>query len=68
MVEELAVMVKNGFDETGRRFEAVEGRLANLEQGQTDIKARLDSNVYRFEFHALEKRVEDLEIQVRERK
>jgi polyhydroxyalkanoate synthesis regulator phasin len=34
MIEDLAVMVKNGFDETGSRLE-------RLEQGQTDIKARL---------------------------
>jgi outer membrane murein-binding lipoprotein Lpp len=58
-VDDLAVMVKHGFDETGKRLDV-------LESGQMDIKARLDSNVYRFEYHALEKRVETIETQLRE--
>jgi len=59
-LDDLTVMVKHGFDETGKRLDV-------LESGQMDIKARLDSNVYRFEHHALEKRVETIEIKLRER-
>ena len=58
--DELADMIKHGFDEVG-------SRLDKLEQGQTDIKARLDSSVYRFEFYALEQRVESLELKLKEK-
>ena len=49
-VDDLAIMVKHGFDEIGTKLVKVDDRLAKLEQGQTDIKARLDSAVYRFGF------------------
>jgi len=42
-------------------------RLDILEQGQDKIQARLDSEVYRHEFFALEKRVEFLELKVAEK-
>jgi hypothetical protein len=59
-VKDLANMVKAGFDETGHRLDI-------LEQGQANIQARLDSEVYRHEFFALEKRVEFLELKVAEK-
>ena len=59
-VKDLANMVKAGFDETGHRLDI-------LEQGQDKIQARLDSEVYRHEFFALEKRVEFLELKVAEK-
>ncbi len=66
--DELADMIKHGFDEMGNeisnRFEKVEHRLSKLEEGQTDIKARIDNVVHRFEFHELERRVENLELKL----
>ena len=56
--EELATMIKGGFD-------AVQHDINELKQGQTDIKARLENLVYRFEFSALERRVEELELKLK---
>lgn len=53
-LNDLAGMIKVGFDETQAKFEV-------LERGQEDIKLRLDNVAYRFEIVALEKRVEVLE-------
>jgi len=53
-INELAGMIKVGFDE-------VKVRLDTLERGQEDIKLRLDNVAYRFEIVALEKRVDVLE-------
>lgn len=63
--ESLAAMTKREFDvvhseivksreESGKHFELVEN-------AQVDIKLRQDNTTYRFEFNALEKRVERLE-------
>ncbi len=64
--EDLARMVQNGFDEmkgrVDKRFDKVESRLDVLEQGQEDIKLKLDNVAYRFELEDLEKRVERLEL------
>lgn len=64
--EDLARMVQNGFDEmkgrVDKRFDKVESRLDILEQGQEDIKLKLDNVAYRFELEDLEKRVERLEL------
>ena len=56
--EELATMIKGGFD-------SVSKDITELKQGQIDIKARLENLVYRFEFSALERRVEELEIKLK---
>lgn len=53
-IDDLAVMMKKGFDSMDQQF-------ARLEMGQEDIKLRLDQAAYRFELQALQKRVEVLE-------
>ena len=58
---ELAGMVKNGFDEMGKQFEKVDNRLTALETGQEDIKLRLDNVAYRFEIVEVQKRLKALE-------
>ena len=40
-INDLAVMIKKGFDSMDERFEQVGGRLDSLERGQADIKLRL---------------------------
>lgn len=47
-LEDLASMVKGGFDEVGKRID-------NLEQGQEEIKMKLDNIVYRFEYDELKR-------------
>ena len=74
-INELAGMVKTGFDEMGKqfgkvdkrfeqvdkRFDRVENRLTTLETGQEDIKLRLDNVAYRFEIVEVQKRLKALE-------
>lgn len=67
-IDDLARMVKSGFDSVDKRFDGVDGkfigiekRLDNLERGQEDIKLRLDNVAYRFELLELQRRVELLE-------
>ncbi len=67
-INELAGMVKTGFDEMGKqfgkvdnRFDKVENRLTALEKGQEDIKLRLDNVAYRFELIEVLKRLKTLE-------
>ncbi len=64
-LDDLATMVKGGFDEVNKKmddgFNAVNGRLSSLEQGQEEIILKLDNVAYRFELVALQKRVEELE-------
>ena len=63
-IEDLAGMVKEGFDEmsgtmkTG--FDKVENRLITLENGQEEIKLRLLNVAYRFEVVELENQVKTL--------
>ena len=73
--DNLAVMIKQGFDQTDKRFDQidkrfdrvdkrfdrVEGRLDCLEKGQEEIKLKLDNVAYPFELVELQKRVEILE-------
>lgn len=47
--ENLARMVQNDFTEMNKKFEKIDERLVSLEQGQIDIKLRLDNVAYRFE-------------------
>ena len=49
---------------TGKGFEHVDERMDFLEQGQEDIKMRLDNVAYRFELVELQRRVEVLEKRV----
>lgn len=64
-IDELAMMTKRGFDEMGERmnkgFSEVNKRLGLLEEGQEEIKLRLDNVAYRFELVELQRRVEVLE-------
>ena len=59
--DNLAVMIKKGFDHMDESFKQVEGRLDCLEKGQEEIKLKLDNVAYRFELVELQKRVEILE-------
>lgn len=62
-IDDLATMVAAGFENTSTKADItkVENRLDKLEQGQEEIKMRLDNVAYRFEVKDLEKRVERLE-------
>lgn len=66
-INDLARMVSKGFEETAKskevnaRFDKVDIRLDNLEQGQEEIKLRQDNAAYRFEVEDLKKRVKKLE-------
>jgi len=80
--EGLARMIKKGFDHNDKGFDKIEGRvgkvegrldrievrLDNLDQGQEEIKLRLDNVAYRFEVEDLKKRVKKLELKVGVRK
>lgn len=73
--EDLAHMIKRGFDDHDKRFDEIDKRfdgvdtrldkmdtrMDNLEQGQEEIKTRVDNVAYRFEVEDLKKRVRKLE-------
>jgi len=70
-ISDLAGMVKKGFDGADKRFDNINSRLnkidlkmVNLEQGQDEIKVRLDNVAYRFEVEDLQRRVKKLEFKV----
>lgn len=56
-IDDLAGMIKKGFDGVDVKFKKVENKLHNLEQGQEDIKLRLCNVAYRFELQDLEERL-----------
>ena len=67
-INDLAGMVQKGFEGVDKRFDAVDKRFERmerqmviLEDGQEQIKLRLDNVAYRFELNDLEKRVQLLE-------
>ena len=67
-LDDLAVMVKDGFDQVDKRFDQVDKQFNHLEKvvdtlekGQEEIKLRLDNVAYCFELVELQKRVEILE-------
>ena len=68
-INELAGMVKTGFDELSETmktgFEKVDGRLTALENGQKEIKLRLSNVAYRFELLKLENQVKTLTKQLK---
>ena len=80
--EDLARMIKKGFDHNDKRFEGIgkrfnavdkrfdkiESKLDNLEQGQEEIKLRLDNVAYRFEMEDIKKRVKKIEFKLGMRK
>jgi len=59
--EDLARMVKGGFDGVDRRFDKVETRLDGLENGIEEIKLKLDQVAYRFEIEELNRRLKRVE-------
>ena len=64
-LDDLARMVKEGFDEMSGTmkagFDKVDNRLTALEKGQEDIKLRLDNVAHRFELVEVLKRLKTLE-------
>jgi len=64
-INELAVMVKNGFDEAdkrvGDRFDRVDSRLDKLEYNQRTILTRLEDVVYKTELDQLKERIKIIE-------
>lgn len=64
-IDDLAIMIGKGFSHVDERFEQVDKRLSSLENGQEDIKMKLNNVAYRFELVELQKRVEILERRVR---
>lgn len=60
-LEDLAAMTAAGFENNATKMDLMQLRLNKLDQGQEDIKLRLDNVAYRFEVKDLEKRVEKLE-------
>ncbi len=70
--DDLAKMIKEGFDgvdnrfkKVDKRFDKIEGRLDVLEQGQEELKMKLGNVVYRFEYNELVKRLDALEKKVK---
>ncbi len=53
--------VKKGFSSVDVRFNRVEKKMDDLEQGQEEIKLKLGNVAYRFELVELERRIEILE-------
>jgi len=60
-LDNLAGMIKRGFDGVDKRFDKVEARLSNLENGQEEIKLKLDRVAYRFEIEELDRRLKRIE-------
>ena len=82
-IDDLAIIIKKGFDEVDKRFDGVdkrfdgvdkrfdkvEKRLDNLEKGHEEINLKLGNVAYRFELIDLQKRVQRVEdIVLRRRK
>jgi len=68
-IDNLALMVKKGFDHTDKGFKQVNKRLDNLQKenqlAHEEIKLKLDNVAYRFELEDLEKRVKRLEMKLK---
>jgi hypothetical protein len=64
-IDSLTELVDKLAAATKRDFDGVNIRLDKLEQGQEDIKLRLDNVAYRFELQELERRVTLLEKKAR---
>ena len=63
-LNDLAVMVKRGFDGVDEKFDKMENRLENLENGQEEIKLKLDHVAYRFEVEELDRRLRRVESKI----
>lgn len=68
-LDDLARLVKQGFDDMSfsndSRFTKLEQGLSVLEDGQAQIKLRLDNVAYRFEINELNSRVDRIEHKLR---
>ena len=60
-IDDLAVIVKEGFDGVTDKLDKLETDVTGLKEGQERIELRLDNVAYRFELVALEQRVKTLE-------
>lgn len=67
-LDNLAGMIKRGFDENTKehqqlfkRFDKTDARLESLENGQEEIKLKLDRVAYRFEVEELDRRLKRVE-------
>jgi len=60
-LEHLARMIAKGFGGVDKRFDKVDERLDTLEQGQEEIKLKLDHVAYRFEVQELDRRLKLVE-------
>ena len=62
--ENLAGMIKRGFDGNDKRFDKVDSRLDTLDNGVEEIKLKLDNVAYRFEVEELTRRIKRLELKL----
>lgn len=67
-INQLDRMIKRGFDgvdknfnKADKRFDKIETKLTNLENGQEEIKLKLDRVAYRFEVEELDRRLKRVE-------
>ncbi|UZE92964.1 MAG: hypothetical protein IB617_02285 [Candidatus Nealsonbacteria bacterium] len=67
-INQLARMIKRGFDgvdknfnKADKRFDKIETKITNLENGQEEIKLKLDRVAYRFEVEELDRRLKRVE-------
>ena len=65
LIDSLAVMTKNGFDRVDKGFKIVDQRLILLEQGQKDIKLRMNEVAYNFEVKEIARKVNTLDSRVK---
>ena len=61
LVDHLAILTSKGFEENQKQHNVLIEKAGDLEQGQEDIKLRLDNVAYRFELVELQNRVAFLE-------
>ena len=64
-IDQLALVVKNGFDENTKQHQQIFNRIDNLEQGQEEIKLKLDKVAYRFEVQELDRRLKRVEAKLK---
>ena len=63
-LDDLATMIADGFAENTGQHEKIFARLENLEQGQEEIKLKLDQVAYRFEVEELNRRLRLVEMKL----
>lgn len=67
-INQLARMIKCGFDDVDGRFDKIERQLKNFREKNSleheDIKLRLSQVAYRFELEEIDKRLKKVETKV----